>query len=122
MEFFEVIWLYDRSINPQKNKMQVCIDYEEGWFLRINTRDVIKPCVPISKSKNDFLDHDSHIDCSINLVDEFEIDEALRRDGIYGRVNLCHASEVMTALVNSRHINNRDKERIEVLFTPHICE
>lgn len=100
--------------------MQVCIDYEEGWFLRINTRDVIRPCVPIPKNLNEFLDHDSHIDCSIHIIDEFEIDEALRRDGVFGRVNLCHARDVLTALVGSIHISERDKERLRVLFAPHI--
>lgn len=116
MEFFDVIWLYDRTARPQKNKMQVCIDYEEGWFLRINTRDVIRPCVPISKALNDFLDHDSHIDCSLHIIDEYEIDDVLKRDGVYGKVNLCHAPEILAALVGSVHISERDKEHLRNLF------
>lgn len=120
MDFFEVIWLYDRTTRPQKEKMQVCIDYAEGWFLRINTRDVIRPCVPISKSLNDFLDHDSHIDCSLHIVDEYEIEDVLRRDGIFGQVNLCYASDTLAALLRSIHINDRDKAQLRILFGPHV--
>ena len=120
MNFFDVIWIYDRTTRPQKQKMQVCIDYGEGWFLRINTRDVIRPCVAISRSLNGFLDHDSHIDCSLHIIDEYEIEQALRTDGIYGTVNLCHAAEVLEALLRSIHINDRDKRQLKILFEPHI--
>jgi|GEM_PF-1590969 len=120
MNFFDVIWLYDRTTNPQKEKMQICIDYDEGWFLRINTRGVIRPCVPIPKSLNEFLDHDSHIDCSLHIIDEFEIDEALRQDGVFGTVNLCHAADTLDALVKSVHISERDKVQLKKLFDPHI--
>jgi len=120
MNFFDVIWLYDRAIRPQKNKMQICIDYDEGWFLRINTRGVIRPCVPISKALNPFLDHDSHIDCSLYIVDEAEIEEVVRLDGVYGTVNLCHAEDTLNALIRSIHISTRDKEQLRVLFAPHI--
>lgn len=100
--------------------MQVCVDFAEGWFLRINTRDVIKPCVPIPKQMNPFLDHDSHVDCSIHIVDEFEIDEVLRSDGVFGRVNLLHAPDILDALTRSIHINGRDKARLQVLFQPYL--
>jgi len=120
MNFFDVIWLYDRATRPQKEKMQVCIDYDEGWFLRINTRNVIRPCVPISKALNGFLDHDSHIDCSLHIIDEYEIEEVLRTDGVYGTVNLCHTRAVLDALTGSIHINERDKEQLRVLFAPHL--
>ena len=119
MNFFEVIWLYDRSINPQKWKMQICIDFPEGWFLRINTRDVIRPCVAISKAHNSFLDHDSHIDCSINMVDEYEINEALRRDGIIGAIDRSYAPLLLDKMTKAVFISQRDKERLAVLFAPY---
>lgn len=120
MEFFEVIWLFDRAINPQKWKMQICIDFDEGWFLRINTRGVIRPCVPIAKAANEFLDHDSHIDCSINMIDEFEVEDAMAREGVIGRVDLDCASEVLDALCKAPFISERDKDRLRVLFASHI--
>ena len=119
MEFFDVIWLYDRTTRPQKEKMQVCIDFAEGWFLRINTRDVIRPCVLIPQSLNRFLDRDSHIDCSLHIVDECEIEEVLLRDGVFGRVNLCHAADTLAALLGSIHINDRDKAQLRILFAPY---
>ena len=120
MNFFDVIWIYDRTTRPQKQKMQVCIDYNEGWFLRINTRDVIRPCVPISKKLNPFLQHDSHVDCSIHIIDEYEIDEAIRNDGIYGTLNIAHAPDILVAMLKSVHINERDKAQLKMLFAPYI--
>ncbi len=96
--------------------MQVCVSYEHGLFLRINTRDVIRPCVAISAADNPFLDHDSHIDCSISEIDEFEIEESLGRDGIIGYVDVKCADEVLSKLVTRPYINEADKEILRKSF------
>lgn len=120
LNFFDVIWLYDRSINPQKWKMQACIDFDAGWFLRINTRDRIRPCVPISKAENEFLEHDSHVDCSINEIDEYEIEDAVRREGVIGTMSYSHASDILNALQGARYISQRDKDALNVIFDPYL--
>ena len=67
--------------------MKVCLWYEEGWFLRINSEDYYKPCVHIKKSENSFLSHDSHVECSLLIIDEYEIEETLTRGhGVIGRI------------------------------------
>lgn len=118
MDFFDVIWVYDRSINPQKWKMQVCLLEAEGWFLRINTRDVIRPCVAISQAKNTFLATDSFIDCSLCIIDEYEVNEALKRDGIIGKVDASAAPEVLKCLLSATYIRDSDKHVLRGLFAP----
>lgn len=101
--------------------MQVCIDFVEGWFLRINTRDIIRPCVSIKQVDNQFLKHDSHIDCSLHIVDEYELEEALLRgSGVIGRVDLSYAPTVLEALLAATFISPRDKQRLRSLFEPYI--
>ena len=100
--------------------MQICLDYEEGWFLRINTRDKIRPCVPISVRENSFLEHDSHVDCSINVIDEFELDEALKRDGVIGRLSLDSAPAILAALLATSYISTRDKDRLSLIFSKNL--
>lgn len=118
MQFFDVIWIFDRSIRDQKWKMQVCIYEAEGWFLRINSRDIIRPCVPILKAENPFLDHDSFIDCSLCMIDEYEVHDALQKAGVIGRVTTRVAPDVLTCLLAARYINEADKAVLRGLFAP----
>lgn len=119
MKFFDVIWIYDRALKPQKWKMQICLHYDEGWFLRINTKDVIRPCVAISRAEHAFLDHDSHIDCGLCMIDEYEIDEAMKKSGIIGTITTKVAPEVLRCLLAARYISKKDKETLAELFGPH---
>lgn len=100
--------------------MQVCLDFERGWFLRINTRDRVRPCVAIAQANNSFLEHDSHIDGSLNEIDEFEIEQALLRDGVVGTVDLACASAVLTMLLEAKYINARDKVVLREIFAPFV--
>lgn len=100
--------------------MQVCLDYSEGLFLRINSKDHIRPCVAIPKEKNPFLDHDSHIDCSLQMIDEYEIDCAIQKGGIYGQVNLCHAPELLEELLKTTFISKKDKDYLKGIFRPYL--
>lgn len=100
--------------------MQVCIDYEAGWFLRINTKDNIRPCVAIPKNLHPFLDHDSHVECTLNEIDEFEIEDALNREGIIGRLDLSLAAEIHEAMQRTPYTSKRDKEQLAVLFAPFL--
>jgi len=101
--------------------MQVCIDYEKGWFLRINTKNIIRPCVKISKHDNAFLDHDSHIDCSLNEIDEYEIETAFEREGVIGKVEIGYAPTILDELLKTSFIRQDDKEHLKLVFAPY-CE
>lgn len=119
MDFFDVIWLFDRSIRDQKWKMQVCLCEAEGWFLRINSKDIIRPCVAISKAENGFLDHDSFIDCSLCIIDEYEIQDALSKDGVIGCVTTSVAPDVLACLLAATYIRDADKALLRDLFAPY---
>ncbi len=120
LDFLDVIWLFDRSTDPQKWKMQVCIDYDEGWFLRINSRDLIRPCVAIAKDRNPFLDHDSFIDCSLQMIDEFEIELAIERAGILGKVDIAYAPAILEELLDAVFLNDRTKQVLRAIFARHL--
>ena len=113
---FDVIWVYDRTITPQNWKMHVCLDFERGWFLRVNTRNWHKPCVPIRVSDNPFLDHDSHIQCVILEIDEYEIEEAIRTQGICGTVCDAAKGAVLAHLLADRSIRDSDKGVLRQIF------
>lgn len=100
--------------------MQACLNYETGWFLRINTRDNIRPCVAIAKADNDFLDHDSHVDCSINEIDEYEIEDALIREGVIGTLSYAYAPAILEVLQAARFINQKDKAELKGIFDPYL--
>lgn len=112
LALFEVIRVYDRTIDPQNLKMFVCIDFTEGWFLRINSRNQWRPCVPLSRAAHHWLDHDSFVECTFLMVDEFEIEESVRKYGIVGRVSLELRAEVLGHLLAAPYIRNDDKRRL----------
>ena len=116
LNFFEVIWVFDRSIRPPNPKMYVCLSYEDGWFLRINTSDKFRPCVAIPQPTNVWLKHDSHIECALLEVDEFEIDEYLMTNQPIGSVDRLHADEVYAKLINATYLRASDKLRLGEIF------
>jgi hypothetical protein len=84
----DVIWIDDETIDPPHPKMVVCVNAKDGWFLRINSRNTIRPCIAIPKEPfHRFLKHDSHIEGNIIELDEYIVDEALRRGGIIGSIH-----------------------------------
>lgn len=117
--FFDVIWVFDRTTQPQKYKMYVCLSYEDGWFLRINSTDRYRPCVAIYRSENAWLDHDSFIECALLEVDEFEIDEAITRGGIVGVVGSSLTSSIAETLLSVRTLRPNDKLRLLQIFGNH---
>jgi hypothetical protein len=108
--------MFDRTIDPQGPKMFVCISRENGWFLRINTRDHFKPCVAITLAENPFLTHDSHIECVLLEVDDYEIEESVQHRGVIGTVCDAAKSQVLRHLINSRHVKQRDKPILGEIF------
>ena len=72
----DVIWVFDRTTRPAKNKMIVCLSFANGWFLRINTSGRFRPAVFIDNARNPWLDHNSYVECTLLEFDEFEIEES----------------------------------------------
>ena len=116
LSLFDVIWAWNAALRPPKFKMVVCLDNAEGLFLRINTGDKFRPCVGIAKRDHPFLDHDSYVECSLNVLDEYVIEEALAQDGVIGRVNEQHKAAIWQHLKTSPYISDRDKETLSVIF------
>lgn len=113
----QVIWVFDRTTNPQKHRMMVCVSFEDGWFLRVNTNNRFRPAVPIDRARNPWLDHDSHVECVVQEWDEFEITEAIReRGGSIGLLHRDHYPSVLAELLNNRFTRKSDKEKLRVLL------
>lgn len=55
-----------------------------------------------------------------NMIDEFEVDEGLRRDGVIGKLSLNYAPQILEAMLRTPYTSNRAKERLKELFEPHI--
>lgn len=120
LDFFEVIWVFDRTTRPQKRKMYVCLSFEDGWFLRVNTSDRYRPCVAIQTFNNDWLDHDSYVECALLEVDEFEIEDALRREPPLGFLHKNYLLEVRDKMLSASFHRPSDISRLEILFADQI--
>ncbi|MBW7921249.1 MAG: hypothetical protein H3C51_04030 [Rubellimicrobium sp.] len=116
LRLFDVVWVFDLTTAPQKRKMFVCLSFDDGWYLRINTKPVPKPSVPVTKARNPFLDHDSHVECALLEVDDYEIAEAIRRGGVVGRLSLWHRQAIAEGIRRAPYIRQRDKDRIAALL------
>ncbi|MFN3970341.1 MAG: hypothetical protein ACK4L4_03075 [Gemmobacter sp.] len=114
---FDVIWLFDRTTDPPKWRMNACVSWEDGWFLRINTRNSFRPCVAIDKACNPWLDHDSFVECNLLEWDEFEMEEAMRspRNPV-GALHSDFREPVLRELIGLRQVRLADKERLGVLM------
>ncbi len=100
--------------------MMVCLSYDEGWFLRINTTDFYRPCVAIKKADNEFLSHDSHVECALLIIDEDEINETLNKSGIIGRLSFAHKDEILKKLLSATYINAQEKDDLKHIFDESI--
>ncbi|SET75794.1 hypothetical protein [Paracoccus homiensis] len=117
LSLFDVIWIYDQTTRPQKMKMYICLDFDRGWFLRINTKNYPRPSVAISKEQNPFLDHDSHAECGILEVDEYEVEDAVQRGGVVGKLNLVHRTAILEAHLAMPIVRERDKAALRELLS-----
>lgn len=114
---FDVYWLFDRTTQPPKWKMNVCLSWEVGWFLRINTSSRFRPCVPLDRARHPRLDHDSYVECVLLEFDEYELDEALRnRRNPVGRVSADLREDVLRAMLPEPYLSRHDKDRLTVLL------
>ena len=109
----DVLWVWDEGLRgAPKFKMAVCVEPDAGLFLRINTRDLVRPCVPILRRDHPFLDHDSHVECDLAEYDDYAIEEGRDRGGIVGRLALRCVPEIREALMAAATISDRDKRLV----------
>lgn len=109
----EVIWIPDQTIKPPGPKMVVCVEPDAGYFFRINSEPKWQKPVLLELSENNFLDHDSYLECGAPLdLDEFIINESLRARGIIGRVSDKVIGPIIAALEASYTVSPEDRELI----------
>jgi len=76
----DVVRLFDNLTDPPKSKRFVCVDWKEGWFLRIDSKLLWPPHLSLPLKGNEgCLDHDSFVE--LNTVLEFDdsvVDESLK--------------------------------------------
>jgi hypothetical protein len=87
--------------------MVVCVNRPLGLFYRINTKDHWRPAVALKKTltENTFLEHDSFLECGDPLdLDDYVIEEAIRKNGVVGRVSASVCNDVISALDKARDL------------------
>ena len=72
IDLLAVIWIDDDTIDPPHPKMVACVNNKDGWFLRFNSKDTIKPCIRAQRDPyHPFLKYDSYLDCHILELDDY---------------------------------------------------
>jgi hypothetical protein len=80
LEAGDVVLLHDGTVTPPKTKLFLCVDVEDCWFFRINTKRHWKPNFPLPLRGNEHcLDHDSFLELR-GIIEYFdiEVEEALK--------------------------------------------
>lgn len=109
----DVIWIYDGFIRPPGPKMVVCVDPKLGLFFRINTDPKWQTPVKLEQAAHKFLEWDSYLECGEPLdLDDYIIDESLRKRGVIGQVIPQLAKEIYAAVASAKTISPADKELI----------
>lgn len=99
MNPLDVTWIADSEIEPPGPKMVVCVEPFMGFYFRINSHDNWEPCIPILREPHHkFLEWDSFIECTILDLDDYVINQALRKRGVIGRVSTTLCDPLVDAL------------------------
>ncbi|TWH01416.1 hypothetical protein L614_002400000210 [Ochrobactrum sp. J50] len=112
LEPLDVILVFDVHIDPAKPKFWVCLCPDEGIFFRINSKSVWRPCFPISREDNKFLDHDSYVECNLLELDEYLIREAIVSKGKIGRLGIRYVADINRHLLQNRTIPMKLRQKI----------
>ena len=93
--------------------MIVCIEPARGFFFRINTSAKWQTPVRLDPAHHPFLGHVSHLECGDPLeIDDYVIDQSLRRRGVIGRIDPRHIPEILAAVDQARTLSAADKSAI----------
>lgn len=120
MRPLEVLWVPDSMIEPPGPKMMVCVEPDMGFFFRINSHQHWEPCIPILKDPHhQFLKWDSFVEVRILDPDEYIVGEALRQNGVIGRVSNTLCGPLLDALGGTCH-SRADRNSIRAVLEPLI--
>lgn len=110
----DVILIDDETVRPPKPKFVVCIEPDQGWFYRINSKGHWRPCVPLVRIPDHmFLDHDSFIECGDPLeLDDYIIETSLERRSVIGSVSRTICAALIDALAQARYLKEEDRAAI----------
>lgn len=106
-----VIILY--SGRNAKDRMHVIVSVGQGWFFRINTKAHWPGSFPIAKSENQFLKHDSHIECGgLVDVDISAIEISMNERGLIGTLSKKTIAELVNHISSVRQLDAEQKRII----------
>jgi hypothetical protein len=110
----EVIVIHDETLRDPKPKLVSCVHPAEGWFYRINSRPFLRPNVSLTRDPDHpWLDHDSYLHCEILMLDDYLVEESLRRHGgVIGAVSANLKREIRRQTLQARYISADDGARI----------
>ena len=95
--------------------MVVCIEPASGFFFRINSEGKWQTPVVIRKRDHPFLARDSAIECGNPFeLDDYVIEESIRRHGIIGKISAPLASHIYAAALGSIVLSREQKELVRV--------
>ena len=115
----EVTIIFDDNIWPTGPKLVVCVEPNEGWFYRFNSKDKWKPCFKVEACTphHTFLDHDSYLQCGDPLeLDDYLLDEGLSKYGIIGSLHIQHAADICAELGKAGYLSDADKGKIKAVL------
>lgn len=93
--------------------MVVCIEPVLGMFFRINSQPNWQTPVRLELSDHPFLDRDSYLECGDPFeLDDYVIEESIRRHGIIGKVIPTLAPSIFAAAQRARTVSDKDKDAI----------
>jgi hypothetical protein len=112
----EVVRIFHELITPPNYKMIVCRCQRLGLFVNINTKDVWRGSLPISKTLHNFLEYDSNLECGkVYEIDDYVIQQG---SGVIGQIDRQHIPDILARIDRSAEISDNDKRAIREALTP----
>lgn len=109
----DVILIFDNLIDPPHPKMVACVEPNEGFFYRINSRNFLRPNVALIRDPDHmWLDHDSFLHIDILMLDDFVVQSALDKHGVIGIVSTGLTREIKRKTLDLRYASLEDRQRI----------
>lgn len=110
----QVIVIHDETLRDPKPKIVACVHPDEGWFYRINSRRFMRPNVALKRDPDHlWLDHDSFLHCEILMLDDYLVEESLRRHGgIIGDISSALKRDIRYQTLQARFISAEDGTKI----------
>jgi hypothetical protein len=105
----DVIRIFDRWTHPPKPKRHICICTTRQFFLRINSKEVYKPCHLLRQANNSFLEKDSYVELT-QLVRHYAYE--IPKAEILGRLSAAEAKLLVTAVEAAETLNEEHKRLI----------